>query len=98
MADFSHDDAMYRLLVQGVTDYAIYMLAPDGTVVNWNAGAARAKGYTAEEIVGRNFACFYAPEDRTSGLPERGLATARETGRFDDERWHLRKDGTRFWA
>jgi len=98
MADFSHDDAMYRLLVQGVTDYAIYMLAPDGTVVNWNAGAARAKGYTAEEIVGRNFACFYAPEDRTSGLPERGLATARETGRFEAEGWRLRKDGTRFWA
>ncbi|WP_245930624.1 putative bifunctional diguanylate cyclase/phosphodiesterase [Methylobacterium radiodurans] len=95
---FSNDDAMYRLLVQGVTDYAIYMLAPDGTVVNWNAGAARAKGYTADEIVGRNFACFYAPEDRAAGLPERGLATAHETGRFEAEGWRLRKDGTRFWA
>jgi diguanylate cyclase (GGDEF)-like protein/PAS domain S-box-containing protein len=98
MPDFSNDDAMYRLLVQGVTDYAIYMLAPDGTVVNWNAGAARAKGYTAEEIVGRNFALLYAPEDRAAGLPERGLATARETGRFEAEGWRQRKDGTRFWA
>ena len=99
MPDRSCDaDVMYRLLVQGVTDYAIYMLAPDGTVANWNAGAQRAKGYTAEEIVGRHFSCFYSPEDRASGLPGRGLATARETGRFEAEGWRFRKDGTRFWA
>ena len=92
------DDAMYRLLVQGVTDYAIYMLSPEGVVVNWNAGAERAKGYAAAEIVGCNFSCFYAPEDRAAGLPGRGLAAARETGRFEAEGWRLRKDGSRFWA
>ena len=91
-------DAMYRLLVQGVTDYAIYMLRPDGTVANWNAGARRAKGYAAEEIVGRHFSCFYTPEDRAAGLPARGLARARAAGRFEAEGWRLRKDGTRFWA
>ena len=69
---------MYRLLVQSVTDYAIYMLSPDGTVANWNAGAQRAKGYTSEEIVGRHFSCFYPEEDRVAGLPQRGLATARD--------------------
>ena len=92
------EDAMYRLLVQGVTDYAIYMLSPEGVVVNWNAGAERAKGYAAAEIVGHHFSCFYAPEDRAAGLPGRGLAAARETGRFEAEGWRLRKDGSRFWA
>ncbi|MER2251673.1 EAL domain-containing protein [Methylorubrum podarium] len=91
-------DIMYRLLVQGVTDYAIFMLSPDGTVANWNAGAQRTKGYTAEEIVGRNFARFYAPEDRAAGLPEQGLRTARRDGRFESEGWRLRRDGSRFWA
>ncbi|MFC7665016.1 PAS domain-containing protein [Methylorubrum suomiense] len=91
-------DTMYRLLVQGVADYAIYMLDPDGTVANWNAGAQRAKGYTADEIVGKHFSCFYTPEDRADGLPWRGLATARAEGRFEAEGWRLRKDGTRFWA
>ncbi|CAO4171787.1 EAL domain-containing protein [Methylorubrum aminovorans] len=91
-------DLMYRLLVQGVTDYAIYMLSPDGAIANWNAGAQRAKGYTADEIVGRNFACFYSPEDRAAGWPERGLRTARQEGRFEAEGWCLRKDGSRFWA
>ncbi|WP_286134284.1 EAL domain-containing protein [Methylobacterium sp. Leaf123] len=89
---------MYRLLVQGVTDYAIYMLSPDGVVANWNAGAQRAKGYTAEEIIGQNFSCFYTPEDRAAGLPDRGLRTAETEGRFEAEGWRLRKDGTRFWA
>ncbi len=91
-------DIMYRLLVQGVTDYAIYMLSPEGAVANWNAGAQRAKGYRADEIVGRHFSLFYAPEDRAAGLPERGLRTARDTGRFEAEGWRLRKDGSRFWA
>ncbi|KQT47899.1 hypothetical protein ASG52_11610 [Methylobacterium sp. Leaf456] len=99
MPNRSYDsDAMYRLLVQGVTDYAIYMLRPDGTVANWNAGAQQAKGYAAEEIVGRHFSCFYTPEDRAEGLPERGLASAREDGRYETQGWRLRKDGTRFWA
>ncbi len=89
---------MYRLLVQGVTDYAIFLLDPDGIVANWNAGAERTKGYTGDEIVGRHFACFYPPEDRAAGLPEAGLREARETGRFEAEGWRLRRDGTRFWA
>lgn len=91
-------DIMYRLLGQGVADYAIYMLSPDGTVANWNAGAQRTKGYAADEIVGRHFSCFFTSEDRAAGWPETGLRTARETGRFETEGWRLRKDGTRFWA
>jgi diguanylate cyclase (GGDEF)-like protein/PAS domain S-box-containing protein len=91
-------DLIYRLLVQSVVDYAIYLLDTDGNVVNWNAGAERAKGYKAEEIVGRNFAVFYSAEDRTAGLPQRALATARADSRFEAEGWRLRKDGTRFWT
>ncbi|PPA74351.1 GGDEF domain-containing protein [Achromobacter spanius] len=93
-----NSDVMYRHLVQGVVDYAIYMLHPDGTVANWNAGAQRAKGYTQEEIVGKNFACFYTAADQAAGLPQRGLATAREQGRFEAEGWRVRRDGTLFWA
>ncbi|SEI58490.1 bifunctional diguanylate cyclase/phosphodiesterase [Achromobacter sp. NFACC18-2] len=94
----ANSDVMYRHLVQGVVDYAIYMLNPDGIVANWNAGAQRAKGYTAQEIVGRHFSCFYTEEDRARGVPQRGLATARETGKFEAEGWRVRKDGTLFWA
>lgn len=93
-----NSDVMYRHLVQGVVDYAIYMLNPDGTVANWNAGAERAKGYTREEVVGRHFSCFYSPADQAAGLPARGLAAAREQGRFEAEGWRIRKDGTPFWA
>lgn len=89
---------MYRLLVQGVTDYAIYMLDCNGIVTNWNAGAERAKGYNAREIVGQHFSCFYMADERAAGLPEQGLATARETGRFEIEGWRLREDGSCFWA
>ncbi|CDZ56387.1 hybrid sensor histidine kinase/response regulator [Neorhizobium galegae] len=88
----------FRLLVQGVTDYALYMLDPDGCVSNWNAGAARIKGYTADEIVGQHFSKFYTPEDRERGEPNRSLETARREGRFEKEAWRQRKDGTRFWA
>ncbi len=88
----------YRLLVDAIIDYAVYMLAPDGTVVSWNSGAQRFKGYTADEIVGSNFAQFYTPIDREAGLPERGLHIAAENGRFETEGWRVRKDGTRFWA
>jgi PAS domain S-box-containing protein len=88
----------FRLLVQGVTDYAIYMLAPDGTITNWNAGAQRIKGYAADEVVGTNFSRFYTEPDRLAGLPQRALATARAEGRFENEGWRLRKDGTRFWS
>jgi len=88
----------YRLLVDAIIDYAIYMLAPDGTVVSWNAGAQRFKGYTTDEIVGANFTQFYTPADREAGLPERGLKNAAEQGRYETEGWRVRKDGTRFWA
>ncbi|WMD18936.1 EAL domain-containing protein [Achromobacter seleniivolatilans] len=93
-----NSDVMYRHLVQGVVDYAIYMLRPDGIVANWNAGAQRAKGYTQEEIVGRHFSCFYSAEDQAAGLPQHGLDTARDKGRFEAEGWRLRKDGSTFWA
>ena len=88
----------FRILVQGVTDYAIYMLDPDGQVTNWNAGAQRIKGYAPQEIIGQHFSQFYTPEDLATGLPRTALETARRTGRYEAEGWRVRKDGTRFWA
>jgi PAS domain S-box-containing protein len=88
----------FRMLVQGVTDYAIYMLSPAGEVTNWNAGAQRIKGYPAEEVIGTSFARFYTAEDREAGLPQAALATATKEGRFEREGWRVRKDGSRFWA
>ena len=88
----------YRLLVESVTDYAIYMLDPQGTVISWNQGARRFKGYEDHEIIGQSFSRFYTEEDRAIGLPERALRTAAEEGRFEKEGWRVRKDGTRFWA
>jgi len=91
-------EQQFRLLVQGVTDYAIYMLSPEGKVTNWNAGAQRIKGYTAEEVIGRHFSNFYTDADRNDGLPERALATAAEQGRYEQEGLRVRKDGSTFWA
>ncbi|UIL53087.1 MULTISPECIES: bifunctional diguanylate cyclase/phosphodiesterase [Pantoea] len=91
-------EARFRLLVEGVTDYAIYMLDHDGNVVNWNAGAQRTKGYVAEEIVGQHFSRFYSAQDRLKHLPSQNLQTAYRTGRFEDEGWRYRKDGSAFWA
>ncbi|BBQ03438.1 histidine kinase (plasmid) [Burkholderia sp. SFA1] len=88
----------FRLLVQGVTDYAIFMLSPDGKVTSWNSGAQRIKGYTAEDIVGSHFSRFYLPEDVAAGVPERALSTAAREGRFEAEGWRLRRDGSRFRA
>jgi PAS domain S-box-containing protein len=88
----------YRTLVNAITDYAIYMLDPAGTIVSWNAGAAALKGYTETEILGAHFSRFYTPEDRQQGLPELALRTAAEEGRFEKEGWRVRKDGSRFWA
>ena len=88
----------FRILVQGVTDYAIYMLDPTGQVTNWNAGAERIKGYAPSEIIGEHFSRFYTPEDLDAGVPKRALETAREAGRYEAEGWRVRKDGTRFWA
>ena len=88
----------FRLLVQGVTDYAIYLLDPDGTVTNWNLGAQRIKGYAPDEIIGRHFSQFYTEEDRAAGLPQLALSTVQREGRFEREGWRVRKDGSRFWA
>ncbi|MDP5280014.1 PAS domain S-box protein [Sphingomonas sp. DG1-23] len=88
----------FRLLVQSVTDYAIYMLDVDGNVASWNAGAERFKGYRADEIIGRHFSNFYTAEDRTAGIPAKALEQARSKGRFEAEGWRVRKDGTHFWA
>jgi PAS domain S-box-containing protein len=92
------DDGRYRLLVDAITDYAIYMLDADGRVTSWNAGAHRFKGYEAEEIIGQHFSRFYTEEDRAAGVPARALKTAAEEGRFETEGWRVRKDGARFWA
>jgi PAS domain S-box-containing protein len=88
----------FRLLVKSVVDYAIYMLDTEGNVASWNEGAERAKGYSADEIIGKHFSNFYTEEDKAAGLPEIGLATARTEGRWENEGWRVRKDGTRFWA
>jgi PAS domain S-box-containing protein len=88
----------FRLLVQSVTDYAIYMLDPDGYITNWNAGAQRIKGYRPEEVIGKHFSMFYTDDDRARGEPQRGLDTATREGRFEKEGWRVRKDGTRFVA
>ena len=91
-------DGRYRLLVEGISDYAIYLLSPEGTVTSWNRGAERFKGYTADEIIGRHFSEFYTPEDRKNGKPERALEMAAQHGKYESEGWRVRKDGGRFWA
>lgn len=88
----------FRLLVEGVTDYAIFMLDPQGIVTNWNTGAQHIKGYCADEIVGQHFSRFYTPEDRQAGVPLKALETAAREGRFTAEGWRQRKGGSRFWA
>ncbi|WHS63086.1 PAS domain-containing sensor histidine kinase [Pseudomonas sp. G2-4] len=91
-------EQQFRLLVQSVTDYAIYMLDPDGQVTNWNLGAQRIKGYLPAEAIGRHFSMFYTPEDRDAGEPQRALSIACSEGRFEKKGWRMRKDGTRFMA
>jgi PAS domain S-box-containing protein len=91
-------EQQFRLLVQSVTDYAIYMLASDGRVTNWNPGAQRIKGYLPEEVIGKHFSMFYTPEDREAGEPQRTLDIAVREGRFENKGWRVRKDGTRFLA
>ena len=88
----------FRLLVEGVKDYAIFMLDPGGHVVSWNLGAQKNKGYEASEIIGQHFSRFYPPEVAASGWPEQELRNALREGRFEDEGWRIRKDGSRFWA
>ncbi|CAL8481394.1 PAS domain S-box protein [Caballeronia sp. S22] len=91
-------EEQFRILIQGVTDYAIFMLSPSGIVTSWNVGAERIKGYRHSEIVGQHFSCFYTDEDRAAGAPALILATAATEGRVEREGWRVRKDGSRFWA
>ncbi len=91
-------EGLHRLLVDGVQDYGIFMLDPEGHVASWNDGAARIKGYTAEEIVGKHFSVFYPPDKVAGGFPQYELEVAAREGRFEDEGWRIRKDGSRFWA
>jgi PAS domain S-box-containing protein len=92
------DEGRYRLLVEAITDYAIFLISPAGIVTTWNPGAQRFKGYTAKEIIGQHFSRFYTEEDRKIGLPTRALETASREGKFEAEGWRVRKDGSRFWA
>ncbi|HEY2495787.1 MAG TPA: PAS domain S-box protein [Candidatus Angelobacter sp.] len=98
ITDRREAELRYRLLIEGVTDYAIYSLDKTGTITSWNSGAQRIKGYSADEIIGRHFSQFYTKEDAEAGLPARVLATAAATGHYEGEGWRQRKDGTRFWS
>src|SRR6184192_2187366 len=91
-------DDQFALLVSNVVDYAIFMLDPTGVVVTWNEGAQRVKGYSADEIIGRHFSVFYPAEEVRNRKPDWELEVARREGRYEDEGWRVRKDGTRFWA
>ena len=88
----------FRLLVEGASDYAIFMLDPEGRVASWNSGAERIKGYRAEEILGQHFSKFYPQESIERGKPQHELEVASAEGRYEDEGWRIRKDGSRFWA
>jgi PAS domain S-box-containing protein len=96
--EMRQSEERFRLLIEGVQDYAVYMLDPEGIVVSWNAGAQKMKGYVREEIVGRHLSTFYRQEDIEAGRPWEEIATARRTGRAEDEGWRVRKSGERFWA
>jgi PAS domain S-box-containing protein len=98
LSELSNSESQFKTLVGGVTDYALYMLDPTGVVSNWNAGGERIKGYSAEEIVGQHFSRFYTPIDQAAGKPARALRIAVETGRYEEEGWRVRKDGSFFWA
>jgi PAS domain S-box-containing protein len=91
-------ERQFRLLVAGVTDYALYMLDPNGVITSWNAGAQRIKGYRADEVIGHHYSRFFTPADRAAGLPLRALATALHEGRYEAEGWRVRKDGSLFWV
>ena len=95
---FRRNDERYRLFVDSIKDYAILMLDPTGHVLSWNPGAELLKGYHADEIIGKHFSIFYPREDVEHGKPEMELRVATNEGRFEDEGWRVRKDGSRFWA
>jgi PAS domain S-box-containing protein len=91
-------EELSRLLLDSIKDYAVYMLDPEGRVASWNAGAAKIKGYRAEEIIGKHFSCFYTAEDQQDGKPELELQKATASGRFEEEGHRVRKDGSVLWA
>ena len=93
-----HSSDIFRLLVDSVADYAIFVLDPNGIISSWNIGAERLKGYQPEEIIGKHFSVFYTPRDLATDKPTHELQVAAEVGRFEDEGWRVRKDGSRFWA
>src|SRR5271165_1641614 len=96
--DLFESERGFRLLVEGVADYALYMLDPTGVITSWNIGGERIKGYAPGEIVGQHFSRFYTETDRGNGKPSRALRIARQQGRYEEEGWRVRKDGTFFWA
>jgi PAS domain S-box-containing protein len=96
--DLFESERNFRLLIEGIADYAICMLTPEGNVANWNKGAERIKGYKPREILGKHFSTFYTPEDKANGLPAKALETARKQKHFSTEGWRVRKDGTCFFA
>jgi PAS domain S-box-containing protein len=98
LADLHASESQLRMLVNAVTDYALYMLSPTGVIANWNPGGQRIKGYPPEEIIGQNFSRFYTAADQAAGKPARALKIAEETGHYEEEGWRVRKDGSYFWA
>src|SRR3954468_3342673 len=96
--DLFESERSFRLLVEGVVDYALYMLDPTGIITSWNIGGQRIKGYTSDEILGGHFSRFYTEADRINGKPARALRIATEQGRYEEEGWRVRKDGSFFWA
>ncbi|HUY81144.1 MAG TPA: sigma 54-interacting transcriptional regulator [Acidobacteriaceae bacterium] len=96
--DLRHSEEKFRLLIEGAQDYAIFMLDTEGRIASWNPGAERIKGYTSEEILGQHFSIFYLQEDLERGKPENELRVAKSQGRYEEEGWRVRKDGSRFWA
>ena len=96
--DLFESERNFRLLVENVADYALYLLDPTGIITSWNIGGQRIKGYSPEEIIGQHFSRFYTEVDRANGKPLRALRIAREQGRYEEEGWRVRKDGTFFWA
>ncbi|SFO75633.1 PAS domain S-box-containing protein [Bradyrhizobium sp. Ghvi] len=96
--DLFESERSFRLLVEGVADYALYMLDPTGIITSWNIGGERIKGYSPQEILGQHFSRFYTETDRANGKPARALGIARDQGRYEEEGWRVRKDGTFFWA
>jgi len=98
LTQLRESERRFRVFVEGVTDYAIFMLDTEGVITNWNTGAERIKGYRADEIIGQHFSVFYSGKDREDGLPQRVLMTAARDGRVEAEGWRIRKDGSRFWA